>query len=397
MPAHEGRPMIASIVLAVVGALLFAASAAIQHYAAGRQARRLAAAAQAGVPAQRAVDAPDEAAGTVPEAVPAGRVLGAATAGTARPAGGHPSGAFPSAAGHPAGVDSWPPLVEAAPPVALAVEQDLLGPPRRTSLARRPVQMVTLLLRLARDPLWLLGWVTNLAGFAAQAVALHLGSIVIVQALLVTQLLFALPLSTLPQRRRPLRRDWLGTAAVSAGLALLINARGTVPQATGRPNALWLVVAGAAVLIALLLWMARLVRPRGPQYRTAAVAAAAGICFCLTAVFLVVLGNDLAARGDLSDLIGWPLLGLAASTLLGMLLVQDAFASGSLPAAMTAMTITDPVASGIAGTILFDRRPPLHPGALAGALVAVGLIAVGVAALANSPTLRGEDRSPGTR
>lgn len=275
--------------------------------------------------------------------------------------------------------------------VSAALQHHVVGVHARQLTSVR-LRVLALLSRLARDPLWLLGWVANLAGFAAQAAALHLGSIVIVQALLVTQLLFALPLSALPARRRPLRRDWFGTAAVCAGLAVLLTVRGAVPQTTGRRSEVWLVVCVAAGLIVLLLLASRVAI--GQQYRTAAIGAAAGICFCLTAVFLVLIGDDIAGGGPGAAVTDWPLPGLCASTLLGLVLVQRAFAAGTLPAAMTAMVVTDPVSSWIAGTVLFDAGPRLGAGVLAGSALGVGLIALGVAALANSPTLRDDSRSP---
>ncbi len=254
------------------------------------------------------------------------------------------------------------------------------------------VRVFALLRRLVRDPVWLAGWVANLAGSSTQAVALHLGSIVAVQAVLITQLLFALPFATVQQGRWPLRRDWVGAAAVCAGLATLLVMRGTVPQTTDRRADAWLVVVVAGALIGLLLLAGWTVRAHA-QSRTAAVASAAGICFCLTAVFYIYVGDDLAKHGVFGTVLDWPLAGLCCSTLLGMLLVQDAFASGSLPTAMTAMTITDPVASIVAGAVLFDAGPPVRPGVLPWYVVAVGLIALGVGVLANSPTLHDERRT----
>ncbi len=265
--------------------------------------------------------------------------------------------------------------------------------PQRVRAPRR----LLLLGRLMRDPWWLLGWAAGLTGFASQAVALHLGSIVVVQAIQVTQLIFALPLATVPAGRAPLLRDWLGSGSVCVGLAVLLAVRGTVPQTTGRRSEVWLVVAVAAVLILALLRASRPLDRYGRQYRTGAVGVAAGTCFCLTAVFLVLVGDDYAHHGLWGVVFDWPLYGLAASTLLGTVLVQDAFAGGSLPAAMTAMVITDPVASWIAGTVLFDARPTFVAGTLSGSAVAAGFIVLGVGALANSPTLRDVHRSPGTR
>ena len=61
-----------------------------------------------------------------------------------------------------------------------------------------------------RDRLWLGGWAANLAGFMAQATALHFGSIAVVQALLVTQLLFAIVLGTIGTGRSVNVRDVVG-------------------------------------------------------------------------------------------------------------------------------------------------------------------------------------------
>jgi drug/metabolite transporter (DMT)-like permease len=340
----------ASILLALLGALLFAVSAALQHHVVGVHARQLTSVAHPAIE------------------------LGDPGGGLGDPADLGPTGESPSSA-------------------FIVQERDHAAP--AAGPVRRRLRVLALLRRLARDPMWLLGWVTNLAGFAAQAAALHLGSIVIVQALLVTQLLFALPLSALPARRRPLRRDWLGTAAVCAGLATLLTVRGAVPQTTGRRSDVWIVVCVAAGLILLLLLVSRVAT--GQQYRTAAIGAAAGICFCLTAVFLVLIGDDVARGGAPAAVTDWPVPGLCASTLLGLVLVQRAFAAGTLPAAMTAMVVTDPVCSWIAGTVLFDAGPRWGAGVLAGSALGVGLIALGVAALANSPTLRDESRSAATQ
>jgi drug/metabolite transporter (DMT)-like permease len=258
-----------------------------------------------------------------------------------------------------------------------------------------PLRVSTLLVRLTRDRLWLLGWAAGGTGFGAQALALHFGSIVIVQALLVAQLLFAIPLGQVFGGRRPLRRDWSGAAVVCAGLVLLVIVRGAVPQTTGRGSAVAVVVAVAAGLIGLLLLAARSLRSRA-QSRTAALAVAAGFCFCLTAVFVVFAGDDLARRGLLATALDWPPAALAASTVLGTVLVQSAFAGGSLATAMTAMTVTDPVAGWIVGMVVFDAPAAANTGVIAGSAVAIVLIVVGVVMLAASPTLHDERRaSPG--
>ena len=59
-----------------------------------------------------------------------------------------------------------------------------------------------MLLRLLRDRQWWLGSLVSAAGFGLQAAALGFGSVLLVQALLVTSLLFALPVNARITRRR---------------------------------------------------------------------------------------------------------------------------------------------------------------------------------------------------
>jgi drug/metabolite transporter (DMT)-like permease len=361
--------MAVSTALALLAALLFATSAALQQHAARTAARRLQ---HAHAEQARQKARTRDAAG----AIPAPR-----RAANRRAVAAH---AADSGIGDQTGPDS---PGGTRVDVAVAPAPEPADEPDRT-----PLRVLGLIRQLSRNPRWLLGWVVNVAGFGTQAVALHLGSIALVQALLVCQLLFALPLGAMFGGRRPLPRDWFGAAAVCVGLVMLLTLRGRVPQTTARRSEALVVAVCAAGLIALFLLVGWLLR-RHAQSRTAAVAAAAGISFCMTAVFLSYTGADVVRYGLVNGLLDWPTVGLSCSTLLGLLLVQEAFASGSLPTAMTAMTITDPLASWIAGAILFDVQPPMGVTTIAGCAVAIGFIAAGVGRLANSPSLH-DERDP---
>src|SRR5487761_1345532 len=67
---------------------------------------------------------------------------------------------------------------------------------------------------LVRRPLWLAGLAADAAGFGLHAYALTAGQLAIVQPLLVSSLLFALPLGAWLDRRRVTRTE-LGWATVS--------------------------------------------------------------------------------------------------------------------------------------------------------------------------------------
>ena len=264
-----------------------------------------------------------------------------------------------------------------------AVSAALQQSTARTAALARPtterlLPAIGLLATLIRSPRWLIGLAATVVGFGLHACALHFGSIQVVQAVLVVQLLFALPLSALRRRQRPLRRDWLGTVLVCTGLVTVVSQ--CPPRGAVRSDQLGVAVAVAVGAVALLVVAARRMGERA-QARSALIGIAAGFCFCTTAVLVV------SATAELPQL-SWALPGIAVSTVLGGVLAQEAFASGSLPTALTSMTTTDPILSYVAGSTLFVVVAHPDPVVLIGAAV---LVIAGVAMLANSPTLHDED------
>jgi hypothetical protein len=99
--------------------------------------------------------------------------------------------------------------------------------------------------------------------------------------------------------------------------------------------------------------------------------------------------RHVSAVGVWRGLLDWPTIGLFASGLTAAILVQWSFASGSLPAALTAMTVGDPLSSWIWSTVLFDAEHAPAPTFGWAALAGVAMVS-GVALLAYSPTLRDE-------
>jgi hypothetical protein len=211
-----------------------------------------------------------------------------------------------------------------------------------------PVRVLLLVRRLVRDRWWVAGWLLNVVAFAAHALALHLGSLTVVQALMVTQLLFAM--LTI---RRPPARAWLGTAAICAGLALLVMARPAVPHTVHRHGVAPAVAVAAAVMVAFIALAHLLPARTEARLRGALAGVAAGVCTCLTAVFVVLVTDTLAREGAWGLTHDWSILALAASTTASGLLTQDAFAAGSLPTALTAISIADPLSSAIFDATVF--------------------------------------------
>jgi drug/metabolite transporter (DMT)-like permease len=260
---------------------------------------------------------------------------------------------------------------------------------RRSPGASRPAvvpALVHLVRGLVHRPLWVVGWLINLVSFLVQAIALHVGSVALVQPILVTQLLFTLPMASAWCRRWPQRRDWLSGLAICAGLAVFLGVRGAAPL-TGEPDRS-LVVAAAGAIAATVAGLMVASAGRRPLVHATLIAVAAGLCFSMSAVLMKLTTADLLTRGVGATARDWVGYGLAASTLAGLLLEQGAFAAGSLSAAAAAIAITNPVTSYLIGVLAFDVRPPTGFGVLAALAGAGLLLSVGAVGLAHSPIVR---------
>jgi hypothetical protein len=234
-----------------------------------------------------------------------------------------------------------------------------------TSTLRDASGVMRLLGRLVRNRTWLVGWITNLCGVGTQAAALKVGSVAAVQPLMASQLLFVLTLASGEQRRWPSARDWLSALAVCAGLVLLLTADAS--SLTGAPHRHRVLMA-TACMVGLIVILRQL-------------------SHALNAVYLKLTVEDVYHIGA-ATLFDWPVYALAVTAVSGMLLVQIAFASGPLPPAVAAMSVTNPVASFVLGILAFDAPAPRGLGVLS-AIVASGvLITVGIIGLANASSTR---------
>lgn len=234
-----------------------------------------------------------------------------------------------------------------------------------------------LLVSMIQHPLWLFGGVLGVVAFWLQAVALHWTGLSVVQPMMPVQLLFAVLLASVTARKRPLARDLAAAIAVCGGVALLVI-KAQPPAENASPNHVTSLVIGIAVLMAGLLFAAH---HRRPAVAAAITATAAGAGFALTAVFLKLVADRMAA-GQFLDLLGYvPTYGLVVSMVISTVLVQAALAAGPLPWSMAGMTVAEPVAGIAAAWVAFGSKPP--PLVLS-ASAAVLLIA-GVAGLLSSP------------
>jgi hypothetical protein len=247
---------------------------------------------------------------------------------------------------------------------------------------------VGFLARLARQPLWVLGLAMQGVGFVAQAIALGVGRMVIVQPLLVASIVFALPLGRLIEKRRIQPSEVLGAVLVTGGLALLLVVS---KPAEGKDDAsllAWAVIGGGSVGVAVVLFL--LARGRRPALRAGLLGTAGGILFGLAAA-LTKTTVSLLGDGVGAVLADWHLYALVVVSAAAFWLEQAALQTGALAVAVATTMAFDPLSSLAFGIVLFDEA--VHESALGYAVSGLSL-AVALAGLLVLARAKGERAPP---
>jgi drug/metabolite transporter (DMT)-like permease len=254
-----------------------------------------------------------------------------------------------------------------------------------------PVGHLELFTRLLRDRQWWLGSIVAGAGFALQAAALGLGSVLLVQALLVTSLLFALPLHARLEHRRVTRWEWTWAALLAGSVAVIVTVGNPTPGHSRASLETWLAVAavlGPALVLCVI--GARIWSGSSAAVLLAVVSGALwGLFAVLTKGVVDRLGHGLWAVVLAPELYAWAAVGIA-----GTAWQQASFRAGSLTASLPAMTVTEPVVGSVLGIVVLGET--LRPGDAGWFTLAVAVV---VMVVSTTALARGEavatDRAAG--
>lgn len=249
-----------------------------------------------------------------------------------------------------------------------------------------PVSHIALFMRLLRDRQWWFGSLVAAAGFGFQAAALGFGSVLLVQALLVTSLLFALPINAWLTHQRVTRWEWTWAALLAASVTVIVIVGN--PTA-GHSRASWetwtavIVVLGPALVLCVI--GAGILKGPASAVLLAVVSGALwGLFAVLTkgVVDRLVFSSwaGIAGLVRTPELYAWALVGVA-----GTAWQQASFRAGSLTASLPTMTVTEPVVGSALGVVVLGEA--LRPGE-AGWLTLI--VAVTVMIVATVALARGE-------
>jgi drug/metabolite transporter (DMT)-like permease len=238
--------------------------------------------------------------------------------------------------------------------VGAAVEQRQAAKAPQSS-AGRP----GLLIRLARQPLWLLGMAAQIGGFAAHAVALRSGPLASVQMLVAMELVVAVVVMRIWSGQPLSRASWVAALTVVAAIALFLAATAaghghhhvTVQPDHGTAVALGAALAGGAALVAAVLGL----RETGTS-RAVLLAVAAGLADACSAVVTLAFSH-VVSHGPAAMFTSWAVYALIVVGTWNVLLTQSAYQTGRPMVTLPIISAVAPVASVAIGIGLLGEAP----------------------------------------
>lgn len=204
-----------------------------------------------------------------------------------------------------------------------------------------------LLRSLLRNGRWWAAIVGDLGGYGMQVLALGFGAVLVVQPILVSSLVFALPLAARLNGQRITGRTAATAVVLVVALVLFLIVGDPTAGSETAPLRDWLVpltvlgsVVGVAVVAGLVL--------TDHAHRALALGLAGGALFGLAAAItdrvVTLFGDGLGAV-----LTGWQTWALIAAGLLGFYLQQRAYQAGPLAASLPAAAVAEPLAAAFLG------------------------------------------------
>jgi drug/metabolite transporter (DMT)-like permease len=236
---------------------------------------------------------------------------------------------------------------------------------------------VRLVLRLARKPVWLAGLGADGIGYCLQAAALGVGELLVVQPVLTSGILFALPAGAWWSGRRLGRADFAWACTLAVGLTVFLLLAGTDGGQDRASTAAWLVCAAVAVPVlgACLVVAVRSIGTRRAVLFAFTTGAIFGLTAALTKASVVLVGDH-----GFGALTSWEPYALVVLGGLGFVINQRAFQAGSLTTSLPTLTVVEPIVAAIVGVTMLHETVPTS-GVLEWTAVASSVIAMIVATI----------------
>lgn len=209
------------------------------------------------------------------------------------------------------------------------------------------------LVRLAGQKVWLLGTLALFTGYLFQAGALDRGRLSVIQPLLVTTVVFALPLGYFLTKQHVGRREVLGALVIIAGLGLFVYFGDPAGGNENAANSQWAIAIGLIAAVSVLI----LVFGSGGSLsmKAAVYGAVAGMFFGLSSA-LTKPTLDYLHESVGTMLSHWECYALAVAGVLGFVLQQVSLGTGRLAPSVATVSVANPLVGILIGILLLDER-----------------------------------------
>lgn len=248
---------------------------------------------------------------------------------------------------------------------------------------------VGFLLRLVHRPSWLTGLLLSAVAFAMHALALSRGDLALVQPVIVSGIVFAVIIRSGLEHRFPNRHTLAWLLLTWAGLALFLAVRpeAVQPEMHQGRGVAFVLTGAVAALVAVLF--AR--RAGTPRRRGALLGGAAGVLFGLVAGTLKLVLVQ-ARTGWSEPFTSWPLWTLLAVGLGAVLLNQRAYQATRLSVTAPVLNVAQVLVALAFGVVVLDESSGRTTGVVAGEVVGLAVMLLGVARLAATGPSGGDGR-----
>lgn len=217
--------------------------------------------------------------------------------------------------------------------------------------------LVQLLAYLIRRPKWLLGQFLATCAFGLHALALHAGALALVQPLVVSGIVWAVPARAAMSRRRPSFGEIRAVVVTATGLAVfLVASHPSEGEVADRGWTSALLALGVVVVAGLASGVAEGIASH-PRRRAFFLGVTAGALFGLVAGLLKMSLQAFADGGVGMVVTTWPMWGLLAAGAGGVLTNQRAYRVAALSASMPALNIINVLTALTFGFTVFHEVP----------------------------------------
>jgi hypothetical protein len=207
--------------------------------------------------------------------------------------------------------------------------------------------------RTLRHPLWIIGAIADICGFALHALALRLGPLTVVQPLLVSSIVFAVVIRELLERRWPRRSELIWATTLTVGLVLFLTISAPAGRAAQPADPVPAMIVGVLIVLGVLGFFVGGRRSTGST-AAALLGAATGLSYAALAG-LLKQDMNLLNRG-VGALVGsWAFYALIAVGVSGIVVNQLAYRAGPLSSSLPTIMTVDALVSLIIGASVFDE------------------------------------------